>query len=88
MSKLDTLMNKMYGFAKFEDEDSFDACKDQLKALIAAEVIGEDVTQNERHWSNEDADWCGRGGTMIDTRCICDHLNAAKAEQRERLATL
>lgn len=52
------------------------------------EVIGDDFTQTERHWSNEDSDWCGHGGTMIDTRCICDELNALKGYQREALNKL
>ena len=62
--------------------------KRQAKQAINAyilEIIGEDFTQQERHWSDERADWCGRGGTMIDTRCICDQLNALKAEQRNKL---
>lgn len=62
--------------------------KSDIKALfkeLMVEVIGEYVTQTERHWSDNRADWCGRGGTMIDTRCICDELNALKAEQLSKL---
>lgn len=64
---------------------------EKLKLLLAEvreRVIGQDVTQTERHWSDEYGDYCGKGKTMIKGECICEELNGLKAEQRDILTKL
>lgn len=75
-----------------EDIDAIQAIirteKLKLLAEVRERVIGQDVTQTERHWSDEYGDYCGKGKTMIKGECICEELNGLKAEQRDILTKL
>ena len=76
---------------KTQPEGKYTMAMDDARRRIykaGLEAIGEDVTQQERHWSNEHFDFCGKDGTRVGTTCICDQLNTLKAEQRQKWADL
>ena len=80
--------NNSVGVTLTQRETSILAPRSEAQSSIyeaMLEVIGPYFTQTERHWSNEDADFCGHDGTMIDNRCICEELNALKMYQRQAL---
>jgi hypothetical protein len=48
----------------------------------------QDVSQQQRHWSDNRADWCGRGNLAVSTTCICDQLNERNAELRQAITEI
>ena len=63
------------------DADKLAEAKEQILKLVEELVIGEDVSQQQRHSSSFVSDYCGQHVNV----CICDDLNKVKQQQRRKL---